>query len=74
MSLRTVSRRELIATLHEADGYLSLIGYRYVASLRGQDGHEQGSELAEELKHASARCRQLVRQIEDGWSVTGCDD
>lgn len=54
----TFTLDEIISTLHEADGYLSLIGYRYKDKV--------GSELAEELQQASGRCRELVKRIEEG--------
>lgn len=59
-----IDRAELLSTLHESDGYLSLIGYRYAGALRDHDGHDEGQRLAEDLKRASARCRELAKRLE----------
>lgn len=51
-----VSDDALLSVLHEADGLLSLVGWRHAEKV--------GHDLADELKAASGRCRLLVAKIE----------
>ena len=55
---------DLVKLLHEADGYLSLIGHRYLSGLVKQDGPAAGQRLAEELINTSGRCRTMVGVVE----------
>jgi hypothetical protein len=50
------TREEILSALHEADGYLSLVGYRKREVV--------GIDLAGELVNASSNCRSLVQRIE----------
>ena len=47
---------EILNALHEADGYLSLIGYRH------RDGLDPS--LVEDLIAASTKCRSLAQRIQ----------
>lgn len=51
-----VSDKALLSVLHEADGLLSLIGWRHAEKI--------GHDLADELKAASGRCRLLIAKID----------
>ena len=54
---KPATRDEIVAALHEADGYLSLVGYRKRDVL--------GASLASEVIAASTICRSLVKRIEE---------
>ena len=50
------TREEILAALHDADAYLSLVGWRHTGAV--------GSDLAADLVAASTRCRSLAKRIE----------
>lgn len=53
----SVTKDELLAVLYEADGLLSLVGYRYKSHV--------GADLAGELQEASSHCRMLAKRLEE---------